>query len=296
MKNVLKATVLICTILLSVGSVFAQTQFEAMKAFGEGPIVYYNVSGDPGSYDFEYTDYKLNVTFKNADDPRLFSVEVQWGRRNTKYCLDEPGHSVTILEGGVKHPKLKYLTRVKEDKRIVVIDDALYVLEKYKSADNFRIDYILKKKSKLKGFKAIKEAMNGPKVMKASNPQQKVKDYLKKEFAAQATALPKWKAANADYYSQLEKDKLTWNALIKDSDKQYAKLRNKHAIVKNKTPHTIYFTTGGGRTPYKILSGKFLKVDCELAQMYRSNSAGDKLTPLFRPAKYCGKTFTVTTW
>jgi hypothetical protein len=96
MKNLLKTTALICTILMSVGSVFAQTQFEAMKALVEVDYRVYDVSGKSGKYIYSFdpkteSTRVMRISFIEPNDTRKFTLKMDNGVR-AFYVLDEVGY------------------------------------------------------------------------------------------------------------------------------------------------------------------------------------------------------------
>lgn len=310
MKKLIRSTILICVILFNAAGAFAQTQFEAIKALGEGDYRIYDVSGKSGKYIYTFdpktaaTNF-MRVTFSEPNDSRRFETKVHWGSSKMRYCADEVGYAASMIKGGVKHPKLKYLRRVSEDERMVAMEDMIFLLSDYKSPEDFRI-YKVIKKGKLSKLKAMKEYVKAIK-MEKMGLEEKLKAQLKKEFAAQATALPKWKSANADYYAQIKKDEATWKALMKESDKQRDKILAEQRARKARN-------SGGSKSgtfTFKNNTGKMLKVlgdNCCVKTLSHGSTAtfkcndrvhtvvmkgqsNERGSVICSGKNYCGKTF-----
>ena len=87
-----------------------------------------------------------------------------------------------------------YIERNKE-KRMVVLDEWVYILEKWENKDNYRIQKCFKK-GELSGFKLTKKAFGAAKEMENAKHKETLQKYLDEAFKKQSELLPAWQANN----------------------------------------------------------------------------------------------------
>lgn len=255
-KNVFKSVLSLLLILVS-GSLIAQDQKTLLKQWGEGPIQEYTVNGKKGSYTYggvskDKTDLKL----LKMDDPYLWGAKIEGipGMFNNEYHADNNAHAVAMRHALVPHPSLTYHMRYddRNEHRLVIVGDYMYMLEGWKSKDDYKIKKIFKK-GRLKGMKLMKESFASIKKMAAVGHEKKLQAYLDKEYAIQKQKTPAWNKKNGKYLQALKDEALDWKNQVDDSYVKRNKDLAKRLAEKRRRE-------GGGSSSSKSSSGKTVKV------------------------------------
>jgi hypothetical protein len=167
---------------------------------GDGPFMSYVINESGGEYTyaginkevwtFTFKPYQADfkeIEIKEADktstdnyypDEEAFPVTYVWGRLNTEACMKG----------------WDYLELRKEN-RMVILDEWIYILEKWESKDSYRIKKCLKK-GQLSGFGLTKKAFGAAKEMEKANHKETLQKYLDEAFKKQSELLPAWQANN----------------------------------------------------------------------------------------------------
>jgi len=185
-----------------IGGFFNAQEDQTAKAtkMGDGPFMSYVINESGGSYTyaginkeiFTFTFKPYEVDFKEIEikeaektstenyfpDEEAFPATYVWGRLNTESCMRG----------------WNYIERNKE-KRMVVLDEWVYILEKWENKDNYRIQKCFKK-GELSGFKLTKKAFGAAKEMENAKHKETLQKYLDEAFKKQSELLPAWQANN----------------------------------------------------------------------------------------------------
>lgn len=184
------------------GGVLNAQEDQTAKAtkMGEGPFMRYVIDESGGNYTYggifkevyTFTFKPYDVDFKEIEikeaektstenyypDEEAFPATYVWGRLNTETCMRG----------------WNYIERNKE-KRMVVLDEWVYILDKWKSKDSYVIQKCFKK-GELSGFKHTKKAFGAAKEMENAKHKETLQKYLDEAFKKQGELLPAWEANN----------------------------------------------------------------------------------------------------
>lgn len=256
MKNLFRCIMVLVLSIVTV-SLSAQDQKTLLKQWGEGPIQEYTVNGKKGNYTYggvskEKTDLKL----LKMDDTYLWGVKIEGipGMFKNEFHADNNAHAVSMRRALVPHPSLTYHMRYdeKDEHRLVIVGDYLYVLDGWKSKDDFHIKRIFKK-GRLKGMKLMKESFASIKKMAAVGHEKKLQAYLDKEYAVQNQKTPAWNKKHAKYLQALKDEAVDWKNQVDDSYKKRNKDLAKRLAEKRRRE-------GGSSSSGKSSSGKTVRV------------------------------------
>ena len=145
------------------------------------------------------------------------------GTSSLSYFPDEEAFPATYIKGRRKdHPKGKYLNVVEytSSERVVLLNGYVYILEKWKSKDDFQIRSILLA-GEYKGLKLTKEAMAAPKKFTEAKHEETLKAYLNEAFKKQEEMLPAWKEKNQALIAQWAANEVRYQAIIDSINGNY---------------------------------------------------------------------------
>jgi len=184
------------------GGVLNAQEDQTAKAtkMGEGQFMSYVINESGGNYTyaginkevftFTFKPYEVDfkeIVVKEAEktstdsyypDEEAFPATYVWGRYNTETCMRG----------------WDYIERRKEN-RMVILDEWVYILEKWENKDNYRIKKCFKK-GELSGFKLTKKAFGAAKEMENAKHKETLQKYLDEAFKKQGELLPAWQANN----------------------------------------------------------------------------------------------------
>lgn len=184
------------------GGVLNAQEDQTAKAtkMGEGPFMSYVITESGGNYtygginkevwNFSFKPYQgdfKEIVVKEGEetstnsyypDEEAFPATYVWGRYNTETCMRG----------------WDYIERRGED-RMVVLDEWVYILEKWENKDSYRIKKCFKK-GELSGFKLTKKAFGAAKEMENAKHKETLQKYLDEAFKKQGEVLPAWQANN----------------------------------------------------------------------------------------------------
>ncbi len=186
--------ILFYTCLLFGGLLNAQEDQTAKATkMGDGPFMSYVINESGGSYTyaginkevftFTFKPYEVNfkeIEIKEAEktstqsyypDEEAFPATYVWGRLNTEACMKG----------------WDYIER-REQHRMVILDEWVYILDKWKNKDSYVIEKCFKK-GQLSGFGLTKKAFGAAKEMEKANHKETLQKYLDEAFKKQAEQL-----------------------------------------------------------------------------------------------------------
>lgn len=203
-------------------------------------------------------------------------------------------------------------TDVYEDTRAVFLGGKIYILENWKSKEDYNLKAVLEfQEKKLKGLKMMKEVMKSPKKMKADKPHETLKNYLNKAFKKQKEVYASWvkeprnraieertvlvrdlvnkaiKKSNDDF-----KKSDTWKRIQEVNAMSERQDKEERFWVDNGTGRAIYLYEGSSRNGSLVRAGtKSSYQDCKKSWSYSfsSGGAGTKI-PINTPGQNCGRT------
>ncbi len=160
---------------------------------GEGKFMSYVINYDNGNYTYAGINkevWSLTVRPFHEKGNQIGTKEFETSRE-TMYYPDEDVFPVTYINGlPTAHKAMagyEYIN-YSNDTRMVILDEWVYFLEKYKDKDNYVIKTVLKKGEKT-GLKAMKAAMGAAKEMEAAKHKETLQKYLDEGFKKQAELL-----------------------------------------------------------------------------------------------------------
>jgi hypothetical protein len=184
------------------GGILIAQEDQTTKAtkMGEGKFMSYVISESGGTYTYGgigrelwtmaakpfETDFKeitmqedgSNRVDSYYPDEEAFPVTYVWGRLNTESCMRGWNY--------IEH---------NSENRLVILDEWVYILEKWESKDDYRIKSVFKK-GELTGFALSKKAFGAAKEMEKANHKEALQKYLDEAFKKQSELLPAWKEKN----------------------------------------------------------------------------------------------------
>ncbi len=187
---------------LSIAGFMNAQEDQTAKAtkMGDGPFMSYVINESSGNYTyggiskevwtFSFKPYQVDfkeIEVKEAEsketnnyypDEEAFPATYVWGRLNTEACMK-----------GWDYLELR------KANRMVILDEWVYILEKWESKDSYRIQKCFKK-GELSGFKLTKKAFGATKEMEKANHKETLQKYLDEAFKKQSELLPAWQANN----------------------------------------------------------------------------------------------------
>jgi len=187
---------------LFLGGVLNAQEDQTAKAtkMGDGPFMSYVINESGGNYTYaginkevwKFTFKPYEVDFKEIEikegestsinnyypDEEAFPATYVWGRLNTEACMNG----------------WNYIERRSEN-RLVILDEWVYILEKWKNKDSYVIQKCFKK-GQLSGFGLTKKAFGAAKEMEKANHKETLQKYLDEAFKKQSELLPAWQANN----------------------------------------------------------------------------------------------------
>lgn len=209
-------------------------------------------------------------------------------------------------------------TNVYEDTRAVFLDGKIYILNNWKSKDEYSLKAVLEfQEKKLGGLKMMKEVMKSPKKLKVDQPHQKLQTYLKEALKKQETVYANWiknpenKAIvdNTKLINKLVNGAITkfnddykksdvWKRIQENNRRAEASAAANDVTIKNSTGSDIYLYEEGSMNGKLIRSNSSGTLDCKTSYYYTfSHSSGTRhgaAGPLgYSANSSCGGTVTI---
>ena len=185
-------------------SVFANAQEDQttkITKMGEGQFMSYVISESGGNYTYAGINKEVwTLSFKPYQNEfkEVVVAKADGYSKDQSYYPDEEAFPATYLQGRLNTETVMrgwdYIEMDKE-RRMVVLDEWIYFLEKWQDKDHYRIQACIKK-GEYKGFKLMKAAMGAAKEMEKANHKETLQKYLDEAFKKQSELLPAWLANN----------------------------------------------------------------------------------------------------
>lgn len=200
-KSMKANAILFCASLL-IGSVMQAQEDQTAKAvkMGEGPFMSYVINDNGGECTYAGINKEVwTFSFKPYEGDFKEIVVLEEGKKEgDSYYPDEEAFPCTYVWGRLNTEAVmrgwNYIERNTE-KRMVILDEWVYILDKWKSKDSYRIEKCFKK-GELSGFKLTKKAFGAAKEMEKAKHKEALQKYLDEAFKKQSELLPTWQANN----------------------------------------------------------------------------------------------------
>mgnify|MGYP000917416446 CR=1 FL=1 len=188
---------------LLVGGLLNAQEDQTSKAtkMGEGAFMSYVINESGGNYTFAGINKEVwTLGFKayQTDFKEITINKTDGYSKEESYFPDEEAFPATYVKGRLNTETVMrgwdYIELDKE-RRMVVLDEWIYFLEKWQDKDHYRIQACIKK-GEYKGLKLIKMAMGAAKEMEKANHKETLQKYLDEAFKKQSELLPAWQANN----------------------------------------------------------------------------------------------------
>ncbi|MCC6369609.1 MAG: hypothetical protein IT236_01250 [Bacteroidia bacterium] len=194
-KNILFYTALTLSGYLS----SQEDQTAKATKMGDGPFMSYVISESGGNYTYAGINKEVcTFSFKPYQGDFKEIVVQEAEKKPNSYYPDEEAFPVTYVWGYYNTEACMrgwdYIER-RDENRMVILDEWVYILEKWENKDNYRIQKCFKK-GELSGFKLTKKAFGAAKEMEKANHKETLQKYLDEAFKKQSELLPAWKANN----------------------------------------------------------------------------------------------------
>lgn len=183
----------VVSILWANNSYAQENQTVKAEKTGDGVFMSYVISGSKGSYAYAGIEKEpVTITSKVYETSyKEMDVKMSGQDKSTKYFPDNYAFPATYVYGYYEtHPSIVKHNLVQRDerKRLVVLDDWIYILENWKDKDNYTIVKVYKK-GELKGAKLIKESFAAAKMMEGMDHPKRLQTYLDEAFKNQMDAV-----------------------------------------------------------------------------------------------------------
>lgn len=166
---------------------------------GEGTYMSYVITRDGNSYKYAgIHKEKWAFSFKPYENAGKEIVVQEEGRNAESYYPDEEAFPCTYIKGYYHNePAMRGYDYVQlsDEKRLVFVDEWVYILANWKNKDSYEIEKCFKK-GELSGFKLTKKAFGAAKEMENANHKETLQKYLDEAFKKQSELLPAWQANN----------------------------------------------------------------------------------------------------
>ncbi len=186
---------------LLLGSMLNAQEDQTAKAnkMGEGKFMSYVINESGGNYTYAGINKEpWTFSFKPYEGDYKEIVVQEEGRSEDSYYPDEEAFPCTYVWGRLNTESCMrgydYIERNTE-LRMVVLDEWVYILEKWENKDSYRIRKCFKK-GELSGFKLTKKAFGAAKEMENARHKETLQAYLNEAFKKQNELLPAWQANN----------------------------------------------------------------------------------------------------
>lgn len=184
------------------GGILNAQEDQTAKAtkMGEGPFMRYVITESNGVYSYGGIHKEVYTFSFKPYEVDFKEIEIKEAEKTSteNYYPDEEAFPATYVLGRLNTEACmrgwNYIPRDKE-KRLVVLDEWIYILEKWESKDNYRIQKCFKK-GELSGFKHTKKAFGAAKEMENAKHKETLQKYLDEAFKKQMELLPAWQANN----------------------------------------------------------------------------------------------------
>jgi hypothetical protein len=252
---------------LLVSTVLTSQESQTTKAekMGEGKFVPYLTNPSNGEYKFEGLDkgiWTVEVIPYETDLKQLKTKKSEESKDVVNYFPDNSVFPCTYVRGRLQTHKAmvgyKNINFNKED-RIVILDEWIYVLSKWKDKDHYVIDRCLKK-GELKGMKLMKAAMGSKKEMENAKHVETLQKYLDEAYKKQAEMLvtTDGRKKNEEYESALAAGEKRWSFVIDSINGGYWNSPEGKAMAARNKKNSEANAGGGNKITIKNTGSKEL--------------------------------------
>lgn len=223
----MKTRNLILSTCICIGSVITAQEDQTAKAtkMGEGNFMSYVIQYSSGVYTYAGINKEIwTFSFKPFDtDFKEIVLQEQGSNSTNSYYPDEEAFPATYVYGRFNTETVmrgwNYIERNNE-KRLVILDEWVYLLEDWESKDKYKINSVFKK-GEASGFKLAKMAMGAAKVMENAHHKEALQKYLDEAFKKQSELLPAWQTANKAKIDQTKAAKERYQFTIDSVNGRY---------------------------------------------------------------------------
>jgi len=316
-KKTMKIKLLLVSLILNTAIGFGQDDqtVQAKNIMDESEYMGYSVKHDRKTKNFSVIGVTARVwemTFKDyhKNFKEVIVQNVVGGKKPAHhYFPDEEAFPVTYVYGawlGGPEEIAKYdVVERKEDKRMVIVGEWVYILEKWKSKDDYLIVDVLKK-GKISKIAGLRQSLKYKKNDPGAEFKKKLQDYLDIGFMKQAELLPAWKIKNSGLINKrIENYKACWASINDENDVYWASPagQSKLARMRGEGQHADkYFTivnTGNSTLKFysagmlqTILAGRSKKMNCtyDIYGVIKEGTTSKKGNLIYDGDDICGKT------
>lgn len=176
-----------------------EDQTAKANKMGEGKFMSYVISESGGNYTYGGISKEVwTFSFKPFEGDCKEIVVQEADNKTDSYYPDEEAFPMTYVYGRLNTESCmrgwNYIERNSEN-RLVVLDEWVYILEKWESKDSYRIKKCFKK-GEMAGFALTKKAFGAAKEMEKANHKEALQKYLDEAYKKQLELLPAWKEKN----------------------------------------------------------------------------------------------------
>jgi hypothetical protein len=283
---------------LLVSSALTSQESQTTKAekMGDGKFVPYMTHPSNGEYKFEGLDegiWTIEITPYESDLKELKLKKREDSKDVTHYFPDNAAFPCTYISGRLQSHKAMVGYKginFNNEERIVILDEWVYVIKKWKDKDHYVIDKCLKK-GELKGMKLMKAAMGSKKLMESANHVETLQKYLDEAFKKQAETLvtTDGKKKSEDYENVLLAGKKRWDFVVDsinggywnspEGKKKRAEMDQAKIILVNDTPSEFLFCHGQGVSTFLKPGAKYT-FSCKSGKIYKGERIPNNSTNL----------------
>lgn len=295
-----------------------ENQTVKAEKMGDGVFMSYVINESGGNYTYAGINkdpWTLSFSSFHGEFKQIDVKERPEASSVNSYYPDEEAFPVTYVYGQLDtHKQMSGYEHIdmNDELRMVILDEWVYFLEKWRGKDNYRIRACLKK-GELTGFKLTKKAFGAAKEMEKANHKETLQKYLDEAFKKQSELLPAWQANNRDKIEkkQAAKDRHRfvidsingryWNSA--DGKKKLNEWKKSPVYIYNDTGVEFLMCHGQGVSTF-LKPGEKKEFSCsEGGKVYKGervpNSANLKRTNILLldlNGNNCGKTYNASSF
>ena len=283
---------------------------------GDGIFMSYVINQNGADYTYAGINADPWTLQMNAfhTDFKAISVTKGGSTKTVVYYPDEEAFPVTYIYGWQDDSKpmagYEYID-YNSELRLVVLDEWVYLLEKWKNKDSYVIAACLKK-GEMKGLKLTKAAFGAAKVMEKAEHKATLQKYLDEAFAKQQTLLPEWQSKNQSKIERVKRAKERNRFVIDSINGRYwnsAEGKRKKAewaqapvVIYNDTQSDYLMCHGQGVSTF-LRPGQKMEFSCSgSGKVYKGERIPNNTTNLKRTnvliiefnGQNCGRTINVS--
>jgi hypothetical protein len=201
-----------------------EDQTAKANKMGEGKFMSYVITESSGNYTYGGINREVwTFSFKPFEGDFKEIVVQEADQKTNSYYPDEEAFPMTYVWGSLNTESCmrgwNYIERRSEN-RLVILDEWVYILEKWENKDNYRIQKCFKK-GEMSGFSLTKKAFGAAKEMEKANHKETLQKYLDEAYKKQMELLPAWKEKNQAKLDQRQAAKVRYRFTIDSVNGKY---------------------------------------------------------------------------